>query len=39
MLAKSPYVDVPGGALRGVPRRVALVGYEGFQLLDITGPV
>ncbi len=27
-----------GAALRGVPRRIVLVGFEGFQLLDIAGP-
>lgn len=32
--------DVSRGVpARGKPRRIALVGFEGFQLLDIAGPV
>jgi transcriptional regulator GlxA family with amidase domain len=29
----------PGALERGTARRVALVGFEGFQLLDIAGPL
>jgi transcriptional regulator GlxA family with amidase domain len=35
-----PAADVSGSApARGAPRRIAFIGYDGFQLLDITGPV
>lgn len=40
MLKASSLVDLHGRVSpRGKPRRIALVGFEGFQLLDISGPM
>ena len=40
MRKRTPQQDrSPGAPARGKPRRVALVAFEGFQLLDIAGPL
>lgn len=40
MQRSSHQADIPGGTpVRSATRRVALVGFDGFQLLDIAGPL